>query len=128
MSTPIFSVEPPRVLVGVGAVVDLAPLQEMGDPALTAEIAQLFIDTTIPLIAELRDAMARADAPELARVAHSVKGASANMYAAQLTAASAALEAAAKRGELASMLTLIEAVDREFEAARTYLRRELALA
>jgi HPt (histidine-containing phosphotransfer) domain-containing protein len=130
MSTTAFSVEPAHVRTSLGGdapVVDLSPLHEMGDPALTVEIAQLFIDSTVPLLTAIREAMARADAGAIARAAHSVKGASANMYAGRLQTASAALEAAAKRSELAAMLTLTEEVERHFQEATAYLRSELSL-
>ncbi len=129
MSTTPFSVEPAHVRPGAvdGTPVDLSGLQELGDAGLVVELAQLFIDSTVTLLETIRAAMARADAGEVARAAHSVKGASANMGASQLRASSAALEAAAKRSELAQMLTSLDLVERHFAEAAAYLRSELSL-
>ncbi len=129
MSTIPFSVEPARALGCAvdGTPVDLSALQELGDRALVVELAQLFVDSTETLLDTIRAAMARADAGEVARVAHSVKGASASMGASQLRASSAALEAAAKRSELADMLTSLDLVEHHFAEATAYLRSELSL-
>jgi len=130
MTPPTFSFEPPHVPTSrsPGApAVDLVPLREVGDDELVVELAQLFVDSTIPLIATIREAMARADSPSVVRAAHSVKGAAANLYAERLRAAACSLEAAGKRGEISEMLTLVEEVDQRFGEARDYLKTELNL-
>ena len=129
MSTRAFTIEPARVreVPPDGVPVDLAPLRELGDSELVSELAVLFIDSTPPLMAEIRDALARGDAAGVALAAHSVKGASANMTAEPLARAAAALEDAGKRRDLAAMLTLVEAVESSFREAAAYLVAELGL-
>jgi CheY-like chemotaxis protein len=56
---------------------DLAPLLG-GDPALVQHVAHLFLTTTPAEIAQLRDAVARRDAPEMRALAHALRGAMAH--------------------------------------------------
>ena len=129
MSPSSFTLElPARSDRGAGEpLIDLSPLRELGDADLVIELAQLFIDSTRPLLDQMRQAAASADMSGVARAAHSVKGASANMCAHGLASASAALESASQRGELQATLTLVENVESLFNEVEAYLRRELAL-
>jgi HPt (histidine-containing phosphotransfer) domain-containing protein len=98
----------------------------MGDPDLVVELAQLFVESTQPILVEMREALARGDSAAVARTAHSVKGASANMFVTHLVKAAAALEVAGKAGDLSAMLTLVDDVERHFAEAAAYLRTELS--
>ena len=129
MSPSSFTLELPTKSERVAGepLIDLSPLRELGDDDLVIELAQLFIDSTRTIVDQMRQSAASADMSGVARAAHSVKGASANMYAHALAAAAAALESTSQRGELQGTLTLVESVEELFNEVEGYLRRELSL-
>ena len=70
------------------------------DADLLAEVAELFLDTAPGLLTQVREAIARADAPGLERAVHALRGAAANFGAADTVAAAARLESMGRGGEL----------------------------
>ena len=76
---------------------DLARLKAStgGDAALVRELAQTFVTNTVQLLAEIRQCARNCDRQGVARVAHSLKGASASMHAEPLRELSRELEARA---------------------------------
>ena len=92
-----------------------------GDTDFLRSIVDQFVDQAASQLAELRDAAARADAPALKVLAHSLKGSSANMGASRVAAACAALEEAAALGQAAEPGGL-EPLAAELERATVALR------
>ena len=72
-----------------------------GDEELTAEVLAVFLEDAPHQIARLEEALSAGNGTALERGAHTLKGAAANVGAAELRAACAALEEAAARGDLA---------------------------
>jgi HPt (histidine-containing phosphotransfer) domain-containing protein len=63
-------------------------------------LAGLFLEDAPPILAALKDALARADAKELERTAHRLKGSAGVFHATDVTVAAAALEVMAGCGDL----------------------------
>ncbi len=76
LSRPAGTATPDATTHGEGQPVDFAAaLRRMGgDPNLLKEIFQAFLDECPRLMAQLRDAMQRGDAPLVQRAAHTLKG------------------------------------------------------
>jgi HPt (histidine-containing phosphotransfer) domain-containing protein len=84
-------------------------------------LVDLFADQATSQLAELRETAAGGDASKLQEVAHSLKGASATMGAIGVASASAVIEAAASRGEVAGPGEL-DKIARALESATVALR------
>ena len=103
--------------------IDLAVFAELKDATgdeFAAELVQTFLEEAVPMLAELKQAVADADADGYRRAAHSIKS-NANTFGAT------ALAELAKKIELgplpdAADLSDPEALDAEFERAATALR------
>uniref|UniRef100_A0A832A074 Sensory/regulatory protein RpfC n=1 Tax=Desulfacinum infernum TaxID=35837 RepID=A0A832A074_9BACT len=77
-----------------------------GDMDLSWEILSEFVETLPQRLAEIEDAVRIADAGLIKRLAHTLKGASANISARRLSEAALAVEQAASRGETAALEAL----------------------
>ena len=103
--------------------IDLAVFAELKDATgdeFAAELVQTFLEEAVPMLAELKQAVADADADGYRRAAHSIKS-NANTFGAT------ALAELAKKIELgplpdAADLSDPEALDAEFERAAAVLR------
>ncbi len=71
-----------------------------GDAELMAQIIEIFLEETPPLVAQLADFLAHGNHENAFRAAHTIKGSSANLSAAKLVDAARAVELAARAGEL----------------------------
>ncbi len=71
-----------------------------GDPGLLRELVDLYLDTTARLMAELSAALSASNATSVASVAHSLKGSAAQVGASSVVQHAAAMEQAARRGDL----------------------------
>lgn len=98
-------------------VLDLAAaLARMeGDRELLEEIGQLFAEEYPKNLGEIRAAVNACDAQRLHRVAHSLKGASANLGANRVSKAALELELLARAGDLANAPELLQKLEREIE-------------
>jgi CheY-like chemotaxis protein/HPt (histidine-containing phosphotransfer) domain-containing protein len=88
-------------LLDRGTLAGLRTLPSAEGGSLLREILDLFAGNGPRLAADLRAAAGAGDAPRLARLAHTLRGASANVGAAALARAAGAMEAAAREGDLA---------------------------
>ena len=84
--------------VDPSVIQDLRDLQSPGEPDILQELAGIFAQDTPNRLCSLKDAVARHDAPELRRVAHSLKGSSGNLGARRLAAACARIEDQVRSG------------------------------
>jgi HPt (histidine-containing phosphotransfer) domain-containing protein len=67
-----------------------------GDPEILAEILGLFIEDSTRLLGELREAVGRGDRARVAKLAHTLKGSTANCQATACSQAALGLEQAAR--------------------------------
>jgi two-component system, sensor histidine kinase and response regulator len=95
------------------------------DVEFARDVLQVFLDSAAASVGMLGE-HARADAPDVARVAHSLKGAAANIEARPMAAAAAKLEAAARAGTDFAML--IDALRAEWIATERVIRQYLTTA
>ena len=92
-----------------------------GDRELLEEIARIFIGECPGNMDAIRQAHAAGDARILERIAHAVKGASANLSAAAVSQAAFELEKLAASGNLANAGASIDKLQREVGALLPYL-------
>ncbi|HTV72665.1 MAG TPA: Hpt domain-containing protein [Candidatus Acidoferrales bacterium] len=104
---------------------DLSNLNEAydGDRDGIAELLDESLEFIARTQAEMRAALGSADASAVAKSAHSLKGASANIGANAIRAVSAQIESDAKLGELAGVAPLLD----QLEAALRALREAVAV-
>jgi HPt (histidine-containing phosphotransfer) domain-containing protein len=92
--------------------------------AFVRELIDTFLDEAPTQLATLRNAVARGDAEEARRVAHTLKSNAATFGASSFTEVCRKLEAAARLGELdAAAATLVERAEQEWEGVRDALDR-----
>jgi HPt (histidine-containing phosphotransfer) domain-containing protein len=105
-------------------VLDLSNLNEAydGDREGIAELLEESLEYIARTQLEMRAALASGDASALAKSAHSLKGASANVGANAIRSVSAQIESDAKFGELAGVASLLD----ELEVALGVLREAVA--
>ena len=100
--------------------VDLERFREMMGEAGT-ELIALFLEETLDLLAELREAVAKGDAESLQRVAHTLKGSSATLGAMRLSDLCKELEIMGRRGALEGAAEKVAQVETEYERVRVTL-------
>jgi HPt (histidine-containing phosphotransfer) domain-containing protein len=93
-----------------------------GDEAFVRDLIDAFITTGDRELAAIAMALRTGDADSLRESAHTLKGASANMRAAAVTAAAAELESAAGSGAGDQIPTLVDKLATEIGRAMEYLR------
>jgi len=87
----------------------------MGDEEMAREILDGFMEDMPDQIAALKEALEAGDSPLAERLAHTIKGASANVGAEELRNAALQMEEAAKESDMERCATLLPAIEREFE-------------
>jgi HPt (histidine-containing phosphotransfer) domain-containing protein len=102
-----------------------ALLDDMGgDAEVVKELVQSYLEEAPRLLAEARDALAKADAPTVQRAVHTLKSTSATFGALALAESSKALEQAARTGKLPSAAQLAD-LETQFAAVRGELVKRL---
>jgi PAS domain S-box-containing protein len=96
------------------------------DESSARELATLYVTCGDEALSELSAALGRSDLVALCAQAHSLKGASANLYAHGVERAAGALEAAARTGAHAEIGTLAASLRSELERTLVYLRAKVA--
>jgi HPt (histidine-containing phosphotransfer) domain-containing protein len=107
-----------------GDVIDqaqLASLREIQQPDFMTELIDLFLNEATSHLKVLREALIRDDAVEIQRVAHRLKGSSANMGATQMAALSEELEGKDPAKDARKLLAQLE---NEFALVREALKAE----
>lgn len=104
-------------------VLDRAALLERveGDPALLAEMVQLFSQDSLRLLAAIREGLERNDARAVERSAHTLKGALSNLAAPTATAAALRLEKMGREADLTAAKEGCSALEREIERLKPAL-------
>jgi PAS domain S-box-containing protein len=103
--------------------IDLSRLHELtdGDPEFTRELVATFIASGEQTMAELRAALAALDRAALSRIAHKLKGASANIHAGPLCNLSHLLESQALALDQLRLHELVEQLAAELSRATEFL-------
>ncbi len=100
-----------------------------GDPAIVAELIEMFLADTPLQLAEMRQALLDGDAAIVQRAAHTLKSSSASLGAQALASLCGALELLARDGQLdraGEHLVQIEAAFAQVEAALQDIQAEFA--
>ncbi len=96
----------------------LGVLSDPGDESPIAELYAVLLADVPAQLRSMRDALARHDATTLTRLAHGLRGGSANLGARLLQAAAARVEEAARDGAAALLPALLEQVEAALERTR----------
>ncbi len=104
-------------------VIDTADLMDRfgEDRELITEVTELFFADFERRLGDLRECLANEDHEEMARIAHSLKGASSNLSALGMTAATKRVESLVRARRTDELLGAIQALENTAPA----LRREL---
>jgi HPt (histidine-containing phosphotransfer) domain-containing protein len=92
------------------------------DEALIRELVALYLEDTPKQIANARQALAIADAKELGRIAHTLKGSSLYYGAKRMSRVCKELESACAQSELAEANGLIKEMAKEFDRVKDALQ------
>jgi HPt (histidine-containing phosphotransfer) domain-containing protein len=96
-----------------------------GDTEFAIELLTAFMDGAIESLQEMRTAARSPDLPALARAAHKLKGASANLHVEELATLTESLEIRAKAGVASDWPGEVERVADEYARISTDLRELL---
>jgi signal transduction histidine kinase/DNA-binding NarL/FixJ family response regulator/HPt (histidine-containing phosphotransfer) domain-containing protein len=112
-ASPRAGTEDAEPLLDPARLDDLVRLETITGKPLVRGIVDTFLTETPQRLERMREALGRADAEELAFVAHSLKGSSSQIGALRLTTLSAELEMASRQGHLEAAPALLSALDHE---------------
>jgi HPt (histidine-containing phosphotransfer) domain-containing protein len=96
----------------------------MDDEGLAQEIVECFLEDTPRQIEALRGYLDASDAPGAERQAHTLKGSSSNVGGEALCALAFEMEKAGNAGDLGSVATRMDDLDREFVRLKEAMTRE----
>jgi two-component system sensor histidine kinase/response regulator len=116
----------PKDPIDHSILASLRELQGEDEPDIVAELAQMFLEDVPLRLTELREAIETGDAPSVERIAHTLKGSSANMGAMRMESICSEIEEMGRMGELESVRALISELEEEFGRVRTVFARELS--
>ena len=114
-------------------MIDLARLEllirlDRGGADLLTEVLTQYLEDTSTRLISLREALARRELKTVSEIAHSTRGASANVGASMMAALCARVEDLAKKGDGDGCAALATVVDGEFERVKRALAAALARA
>ena len=117
------SAPPPAPTVNLKPPVDLAGFHSItdGDHAFAQELIATFIDSGEQQLAEMAAALAISNRPALARAAHQLKGASANIHAHALKSVAERLEADSPADDVRALQQCHVLLRQEFERVKQFL-------
>ncbi len=95
-----------------------------GDGDAVREVLGQYLESAPEQLARIADCMARGDAAQAGREAHTLKGASANVGAEALAEAARALEAAGREGDLDAVARLLPAAEQAFARLKALLQED----
>ena len=98
-----------------------------GDEDLSRELLEMFLEEFPHKLEEIKKALKEEEAPMVARVAHTIKGSSANIGANTIREAALEMEIASKDLNLNLANTLVDKIQGEFERLHTFLSETVTL-
>jgi two-component system, sensor histidine kinase and response regulator len=104
----------------------LCELQEEGEPNILDELIELFLTDVPPQLVDLWEAVEAGDACSVERIAHTLKGSTANMGAKRMEALCTELEQIGRSEDLVAAPALISPLKEEFGRVRTAFEEELS--
>jgi histidine phosphotransfer protein HptB len=105
------------------AIQALRDLSPEGDEEFLRELVTIYLADTPKQLAQLDEALARQDAAQLVRSAHTIKGSSGNFGARELAQVAHQIESHGKSGNLAAAATEVPALKAQFALVAAELRR-----
>jgi HPt (histidine-containing phosphotransfer) domain-containing protein len=119
-----------RIAPGTRVPLDLGRFNRLtgGDSGFASELATTFAASGNQQLAEIGKALETADRGAIARAAHSLKGASANIYAQPLAELAARLETQAPDADPGQLQEVSEALRHEFNRTNDFLAASLPAA
>jgi signal transduction histidine kinase/DNA-binding response OmpR family regulator/HPt (histidine-containing phosphotransfer) domain-containing protein len=117
------SAAPPATATNPGPPVDLRAFHSItgGDHAFAQELVATFIASGERQLSEMTDAVAAANRAALARAAHQLKGACANIHAHALKSAAEQMEAGSANGNVRALEQCNARLREEFERVKQFL-------
>jgi signal transduction histidine kinase/CheY-like chemotaxis protein/HPt (histidine-containing phosphotransfer) domain-containing protein len=112
--------------VDLSVLYGLRELQQEGEPDILNELIELFLDEVPGELEALGEAAQRGEARSVERIAHTLKGSSANMGAVRMEAICAELEEIGRSEDLAAAPEQISQLEEEFGHVRAVLEEELS--
>jgi CheY-like chemotaxis protein len=103
----------------------LRVLEAQTGPRVYAEVLEVFLQSTPRRLEEMHEAVARGDGAVLRALAHSVKGAAAQLGLQGMTDLCGQIEALAEEPSLAGADRTLQSLDRDYRSVRTLLEQEL---
>lgn len=100
-------------------------LQRWGGDKLVCDLVTLFLTQTAERLTSLERALPRHDQAEAERIAHILKSGAAQLGLTHMSRLCASAEAAAARGDLDSVRTLLPALRSSYEAYQTWIATHL---
>ncbi len=120
------SADPPGAVLDQATLDQLAALSGAQGSAFIERVFATYLETSLPLGGEIRQALTRNDAPELARAAHKLKSSSAQIGALRVARLCERLEAMGRGNTLEQADVSIAQLERELALLRTKLRAKRA--
>jgi signal transduction histidine kinase/CheY-like chemotaxis protein/HPt (histidine-containing phosphotransfer) domain-containing protein len=103
----------------------LRALQRPGVPSVLAKLIDVYLEDSLDMMAQLKQALESGDISALTDIAHSLKSSSANLGAGRLSAVCKELELKGKAGVIEGLDSLVARIDVEFGSAKARLQAEL---
>jgi HPt (histidine-containing phosphotransfer) domain-containing protein len=100
----------------------------MDDEELARIVLSAFLEDQPRQIAQLKERLEKGDAPNCGRLAHSIKGAAANVGGERLREMALGMEKEADLGNLAAVASSIAALEEEFSALRETILSTMLLS
>lgn len=118
---PISATEP--AAPKVGPPVDLSSFQSIteGDPVFARDLVATFLTSGVQTLAEISAAVAAPNRADLAKAAHKLKGAAANIHAHGLKLLAEQMESASAAGDSGALQRCDTLLRQEFERVRQFL-------
>jgi signal transduction histidine kinase/DNA-binding NarL/FixJ family response regulator len=101
---------PPAAALSAETLAQLHDIESLGEPRFFEDLCRIFLTDTRSRIPRIKDALARGDAPELAREAHPLRSASASLGALEMSAICARVESAARAGRIEELGADLDAI------------------
>lgn len=105
------------------AIAGLRDLSPDGDTAFLRELIEIYLQDVPSHLAEIEQAIAQQDAPQLTRAAHTIKGSSGNFGAGRLVEVAREMEIQGKASDFAAATTTLPTLKAEYELVQAALSK-----
>lgn len=112
-----------EIIIDPEAIENLRALNPDDGDSFLRDIVGIFLEDTPERLHELRESLASGDQPRFTRAAHSIKGSSSNLGAAQLRAIAEIIEHQSKSNGLGNLDALLAQLESSFAVTKAELDR-----